>query len=373
MSLEEVYGVPVVRSQYLKAKSYDGERLPVSVDLPTDNLELGRSPELSRRFGETAALCVHLTMGKRSQLSIIRDSGGFIAASTDEDAWFIGGQEVSFGSSTWNTFAYPRDEAVSRRHGSVWLDDGEDVLTVSDFSLNGTGIYLPKHSRYMLGREYENPLTVSSGRAERSLHGDDVMIYRPDLGLFGVLDGMGGVENGGASARLLKDYIEFNFTQQNSGDDYLAELTNACSGAVANRIIDGGTTIALGAIHEVQQGEKVFSWVSVGDSRIYIIDQNLKKITQLSQDEGVGRFVTNMAGVHDGDVVRQKGSRILKKRNRILILSDGVTGDYEEEIMKESEILSISNRYRKPDECASFLCKLARKNDDRSAIVIDIN
>lgn len=373
MSLEGVYGVPVVRSQYLRAKSYDGERLPDSVSLPTDNLEVGRSSVLMRHFGETAALCVHLTMGKRSQLSIIRDSGGFIAASTDKDAWFSRGQEVSFGSITLNTFAYPQDEAVSRRHGSVRLDDGGDVLTISDFSLNGTGIYLPKHSRYMLGREYEDPLTVSSGRAERSLHGDDAMIYRPDLGLFGVLDGMGGVENGGASARLLKDYIEFNFTQQNSGDDNLAELTNACSSVVANRIIDGGTTISLGAIHEGPQGEKVFSWVSVGDSRIYIIDQNLKKITQLSQDEGVGHYVTNIAGVHDGDVVRQKGSVRLRQGNRILILTDGVTGDYDEQIMSQSEVMSISDRYRDPNLCAVRLCELARKNDDRSAIVIDIN
>lgn len=373
MSLEEVYGVPVVRSQYLKAKSYDGERLPDSVSLPTDKLELGRSPELSRRFGKTASLCVHLTMGKRSRLSIIRDSGGFIAASTDEDARFSGGQEVSFGSRTWNTFAYPQDEAVSRRHGSVRLDDGGDVLTISDFSLNGTGIYLPKHSRYMLGREYEDPLTVSSGRAERSLHGDDAMIYRPDLGLFGVLDGMGGVENGGASARLLKDYIEFNFTQQNSGDDNLAELTNACSGVVANRIIDGGTTISLGAIHEGPQGEKVFSWVSVGDSRIYIIDTNRREITQLSKDEGLGHYVTNMAGAHHYDVVKQKGSVRLKQGDRLLLLTDGVTGDYDGQIMSQKDIMSISNMCPDPNLCAVRLCEIARKNDDRSAIVIDIN
>ena len=52
-----------------------------------------------------------------------------------------------------------------------------------------------------------------------------------------------------------------------------------------------------------------------------------------------------------------------------MLCSDGITGDYGDDLMSDAEMASIVRGARTPDDAAKNLVALARKKDDRTALV----
>ena len=117
-------------------------------------------------------------------------------------------------------------------------------------------------------------------------------------------------------------------------------------------------------------GRLKLAYASVGDSRIYVVDKegNARLITR---DEGEGRYLYNAIGDGDGSkgCTRQYGEIDLHKGDRIVLCSDGITGDYGEDLMSERELGFIVSRSRDARNASQNLIAGARKKDDRTAIV----
>ena len=204
---------------------------------------------------------------------------------------------------------------------------------------------------------------------DRDRKNEDASYYSPERGVFAVFDGAGG-ERGAARAAGLARQITGEVVEEKvpkTARD-LKEMLEKANEAIHKDKEAGITTGAACCIVE-KNGEKHLCFAAAGDSRIYVIRGD--RAHQITKDEGFGRFIDNALGM-DGARVRQFGEIRLFKEDKIVICSDGVTGDYEKDFIPEKEFVSIVQKAKNAKEAAAGLVKRATKVDDRTAIVVEV-
>ena len=198
---------------------------------------------------------------------------------------------------------------------------------------------------------------------------EDASFYSPERGVFAVFDGAGGEKGAARAAGLAKKITGEAVAEKvpRTARD-LKEMLEKANEAVYKDDDAGITTGATCCVTE-KNGEKHLCYAAAGDSRIYIIRGG--RAHQITKDEGFGRFIDNALGM-DGARVRQFGEIRLFKGDKIVICSDGITGDYEKDFIPEKEFVSIVEKAKNAKEAAAGLVKRATKIDDRTAIVVEV-
>lgn len=120
-----------------------------------------------------------------------------------------------------------------------------------------------------------------------------------------------------------------------------------------------------------QDGMREVAWTSIGDSRLYYYDAQNGTITLVTRDEGEGNMITNAIGSKGGGM-KQYGVFAGRPGDKLVLVSDGITGDYEHDAMEPGDMASILWNYQDSRQAATLLTQMARKIDDRSALVIEI-
>ncbi|MBR3329347.1 protein serine/threonine phosphatase 2C family protein [Candidatus Saccharibacteria bacterium] len=194
---------------------------------------------------------------------------------------------------------------------------------------------------------------------------EDKELFRPDLKIFGVFDGAGGERGGKKASNTAASIVEnlsqrFDFT---SGAHLKWALEQA-NDAVVNDPVAGHSTAVLAKVVEHKDG-RYLSYASVGDSRIYIVSRD-GKVRQITKDEGEGNRIWNSLGTDENGIVKQYGDIKLGSGDRIMMCSDGITGDYGTDLMSNEEIANIMCSAKNPGEAAERLMVAARKKDDRT-------
>lgn len=219
----------------------------------------------------------------------------------------------------------------------------------------------------------ELPVVSRSGVFEQALHGDDAYVSLPEMGIFGVFDGVGGDSHGGDAARDTAAYIK-ECSQQVSTDadvpsalNWVRNSLNVASEDINQKYAGGGNTTATLCRIVEHDGRKSVVWASVGDSRLYLLRDGV--MSMITRDEGEGRQITNAIGIGE---VKQSGSFEVQSGDRLVLVTDGVTGDYGTDIMDEQELARIVSTHDDPKEAAQALVEQARKRDDRTALVIEL-
>jgi serine/threonine protein phosphatase PrpC len=212
-------------------------------------------------------------------------------------------------------------------------------------------------------------MKVRFGLAERALHGDDRALVEPKLGLFGVLDGVGGVARSDEAAQLAASIIA-KVCRESSLPPREA-LALACDLA-SQEVIEqqlGCTTATLVWIVGSQA-----HWTSIGDSRLYHAGPG--GLRQVSRDQGEGNLVENVIGVAPSppylSLTEQLGALALSPGDKLVLVTDGITGDFPPDILDPTEI-SSALASADPQAAAEALIRIARKHDDRTALVICLN
>ena len=232
--------------------------------------------------------------------------------------------------------------------------------------------------------------------------------------VFAVFDGVGGSEDGRAAARKCMEKLpEFmddldNFTTPNGKK----MLIDALNGSIEK----GGTTGVITKIVQDENGKKFLHYVSVGDSRLYIVRKNgiseqitnddnfkdedayamakgylrMEEIAKLRADAEAGKLAPDgsidrniqnymlhgvtksMDGKHrispsEGNA----GVVALESGDQIVLCSDGITGDVPKERMFTSVIDALI-RGRDANTSVMHLMNAAAKFDDRTAIVVNV-
>ena len=222
-------------------------------------------------------------------------------------------------------------------------------------------------------------------------------IYNKDVGLFIVADGLGGYASGEIASMIvtkkISEYIEENLQMILKYSDEKIKTMLQASIILANDEIyrlektdekykGMGTTIVMLLVVK----DKMF-YVSVGDSRMYYIDSDFEKITQITIDDTyVNELIKTkvisklQASTHPQKHVLTKAVGILKnihvevnmldeKKGFVILCSDGITNMISEEqllsCMKSTEFEGVADR----------LVNNANENgglDNISVIVIEI-
>lgn len=189
-----------------------------------------------------------------------------------------------------------------------------------------------------------------------------------DRGLFGVFDGVSQFHRSGEAAQLAAEVLA-EYCQ--AGDrEPLDALVRGCERAdelIRSRAL-GATTATLGWVI----GRQLF-YISVGDSRLYHQPVGAPTPMQVSVDEGEGRQLFNALGEgpdrQGSSVAPQHGTVSLAAGDKVLLVTDGITGDYPPDLLTDQDLASAIGG-DDPALAAGRLVEIARKIDDRTALVI---
>lgn len=336
------------------------------------------SQEIIKRLGSSANLLTCLSLGGEKIDLIQRDNHYFVGAEGGNLLFEVpSGVNTKVGRGADNDIVLS-NRRVSRRHLSFWVANDSDgpVAQFHDYcSLNGTWPFIP-----LGGVKNEiidwSEMLLQCGVSEVSVKGDDRYVSVPLRGVFGVFDGVGGHEGGAIAAERAAMHAKSMtnlaghrsaFTEESveNAENWVISTLNGASRKISN-MNQGATT---GTLCRVVGGadRRFVAWASVGDSRLYVIRQG--KAYHISQDEGVGNQITNWLG-RGGSVVAQYGNFELLSGDRLVLVTDGVTGGWGEDAMTDQELANIVSSQHNTQVAADMLVSLARKIDDRTAIVV---
>lgn len=234
-----------------------------------------------------------------------------------------------------------------------------------------TGNCVPR-CHVMPAASYEGgALNLRVGFAQRSVHDQDRSLIDLELSLFGVFDGVGQYRRSGEAAQLAAETIAK--VCQTSGLPPLEALVEGCERAdakIAQREL-GATTATLAWI----VGSDLH-YVSVGDSRLYRQSPHDLAPVQATVDEGEGNILFNALGLGTtrggAKVAPQRGHLRLAQGDQLLLVTDGITGDFAPDLLTEVE-LGLAILMDDPQLAAERLVGIARKRDDRTALVVFVD
>lgn len=200
----------------------------------------------------------------------------------------------------------------------------------------------------------------------------DSMLANSKMGVYGVFDGVGGGANGSeASQAAARAIAEWSNNPQLSKaycpGEYLAEVLDWVNARVCREGRGGQTTASLVKVGKLD-GKKYLSFAQVGDSRVYIVDKHGKAYL-ITKDEGFENYITNSLGSSYGKTCRQYGSFWLNPGDRVVLCSDGITGDKQPDLMSDGTIGNIVSKAKSPRQACEELMLRATKKDDRTVIV----
>ncbi|MGC1183967.1 MAG: PP2C family protein-serine/threonine phosphatase [Candidatus Dormiibacterota bacterium] len=203
------------------------------------------------------------------------------------------------------------------------------------------------------------------GIAEAPLHHQDRSLVDLELGLFGVFDGVGQFARSGEAAELAARIIGESCRSTTLAPREALVVSCERADRLIRQARLGATTATVAWV----VGEEVI-YVSVGDSRLYVQAGGRTELVQVTADEGEGRILFNALG--DGDTsgtVSQTGRADLAPGSKLLLVTDGVTGDYPPDLLSERDLASAVEG-DDPQVGAEELVARARKRDDKTALVI---
>lgn len=231
-----------------------------------------------------------------------------------------------------------------------------------------------------------DPVKVSVGQAEQEKNGQDTILRSDDKKLYAVCDGAGGGKgNPKAASVAAAEGISISYENNIKARDgqpfkNLEEAKQTMEVAVnfarKNTDENGQNGITTAAIMktEVIDGVTYGIWANIGDSRIYIRNDD-GEINQITTDQGAGNRIDNALGQGTTNEKDEIGAVVLNKGDRVMICSDGITGDYSEQFFTDEEMADAFNQPTAERSASRFLQisnQPEKKKDDKSVLVIDI-
>lgn len=257
----------------------------------------------------------------------------------------------------------------------------EEVDDLPDIAFAKASGDLPPEDGYEANRD-----AIAFGVAEEPRNpgspSQDASLALPNVGVFAVFDGMGGMEgDAAAAARAGVDAIR-DFYRGIEGFQTVSDISLSLrqSFELARQNVlkngQGGTTVGSLAVIADIDGERVMGIAHCGDTRIYRYTSRGQ--SQLTHDQGEGHMVFNCMGIEvmpDGAMEDEFSVMYVDPGDRIMICSDGITGDYPHQAFSGGEMQTAFERASPQDSAAEFLRiskEPNKKTDDKTVIVFDI-
>ena len=335
-------------------------------------------PEVLRDLGRVGYVAVIGAGGV--SLDITKDvSGGVFLERPGYSLPLVPGEEYSIGRSRESVGSSSLSSTVSRQHARLGV--GQRELTITDNgSLNGTGLIYGALAEHVRSRE-KSSVTWRAAVAEKTVRGEDAHVFDQDRGIFGVFDGAGGMAGAYRASHQARKFFQterlrhmapyaFRHESPRTAEIWLIRTLHKASAYLEGDPDAGLTTATVARVVE-HRGDETLVWASIGDSRLYIVRNGI--VRQLTKDEGVGRFIEKSLGMPGAaGTVTQIGHEPLVRGDVIILVTDGITGDYGSEVVSREELSAWVEHARTPEEAAKTLIEKSRKHDDGTAIVVRI-
>ncbi len=212
--------------------------------------------------------------------------------------------------------------------------------------------------------------------AERPLKEQDCIVAMENQGVWAVFDGMGGHgdENAGkVASNLAANACRNAYSQEvGVGNNVQSEMLQmldwlqSADRRISSQGRMGTTAVAIRLVEE--DGRPFAVWANIGDSRLYLYRNS--KLYLVSKDEGYGHVLENYLGKGRADI-KQVGHFGLAPHDRLMLCSDGITGDYGADLLADEEIKSALDAST-PQAAANLLIEKSRKRDDKSVVVVEM-
>lgn len=192
--------------------------------------------------------------------------------------------------------------------------------------------------------------------------GFDTYVAVEDHRVFGVFDGMGVSEGArGASGLAAAKFMKVASTSPDGVA--LGAHIDDVSKSIAVHFPSDGTTATVVRI----DSDNNLHYAHIGDSRLYILhDGRLKQVTA---DEGIENRLTNYCGPYTHGCV-QVGFIVANDWSRLMLCTDGITGDFRHQEIGDDMIEMIMSDYN-VSAVAEKLYQKSLKNDDKTVIVVE--
>lgn len=234
------------------------------------------------------------------------------------------------------------------------------------------------------------------GREARREPSEDAVLRNDEFGIYGVFDGVGGAHGGSTasnSAARTVEQIARSYTEnpperfdpadpnhnlelsrgmlhranetirkQQEGDESLKDM--ATTGTILYRFQDG-------------QGREMAAYASAGDSSLLRVrNGEVEFVTQEEFLPDQPNVITNaLNGNESFDVdTGNLGVMEIQSGDRLVLLSDGISGDWDRERLSLDEYKAALDPANSPDPEAATeaLVSASRKEDDKGVVVIDV-
>lgn len=230
----------------------------------------------------------------------------------------------------------------------------------------------------------EKGLRIEVGFAEEALKGEDTIVVNEEMGVFGVFDGLGGMGRGDEASKAAAEALENMYARRARENEYPQDVQTAIDDAkfvLAEARLKasqtGGHTTAVFAKLEKINGKDYLIWANAGDSRM-IMRKADGTIVDISTDQSEGNIVKNQLGPsREGPYDKRTlmpldefGSIELQPDDRVMLCSDGITGDWDFQFLSQEEFEDGFSKRTAQESAARFM-ELSKKDDDKSVIVID--
>lgn len=239
---------------------------------------------------------------------------------------------------------------------------------------------------------------VDIGKSRKS--NQDEILVNPELGFFGVSDGMGGLENGAAASAFVKKAFPVLLSRcseswektKTTAEEVGSEMKE-CTAALSDHLFKEGNTERFFSFGATLAGALLYEdkaiFVCLGDSRGYVLKKRRRKPIQITRD-------MNLAGimVQAGEMTKEEAGRSplsskltafvgmtapatpeiyvteVVPGDRILLCSDGLYS-----MVPEGTIARILRSSKSPERVCRRLVDKANENggrDNISAVYIKI-
>ncbi len=243
---------------------------------------------------------------------------------------------------------------------------------------------------------------IESAFAERPEHGEDSKLLNYSLDLYAVADGAGGAGGNPAAASEsaingLNKYYEQRASQPESVEDAITDMMIAFDVArdSTNSHGESGSTTLIAVKMEEIDGHLYGIWGNAGDSPLFLRKADGEIIAVSSEQSdlpGKGKKknqIYNWLGQGNGSSEDEYGFIELKDGDRLILCSDGITGDWDGEIvydpsideevqmpfqrLTDAEMAGASSPSTAQESADWFLeFSLPKKRDDKTVVVVDI-
>ena len=224
---------------------------------------------------------------------------------------------------------------------------------------------------------------VRERKKESHSHTEDAVYINQQDHVFGVFDGAGGAGgNPAAASRVASESVGESLSRTDRAVDTIAAAEEDLKRAFQNgrEAVDqhgeGGTTVATAAKIYTIDGKAFLGVAHAGDTRAFLYSKESQQYYDLTPDQSRGNVIFNALDSKYHSKPSYFRLTPLQAGDRLMLCSDGITGDYAEQFFSTEEYLDAFGQSAADDAAERFMqisLGEQKKRDDKSVIVIDFD